>query len=47
MQRCGNKAAFRNAVSVDPMVAARALWSKTHPLPQEASEIPIDDGRSF
>jgi hypothetical protein len=30
---CGNEAAWWTQVRIDPTVAARALWLKTHPLP--------------
>ena len=31
--RCGNEAAWWNKTGIDPTAAARALWLKTHPLP--------------
>jgi hypothetical protein len=31
--RCGDEVTWWNGVGIDPTVAARALWLKTHPLP--------------
>ena len=33
VHRCGDEAAWWQKVGIDPTVAARALWLKTHPLP--------------
>jgi hypothetical protein len=33
VHRCGNEAAWWKNVGIDPIVNARALWLKTHPLP--------------
>jgi hypothetical protein len=33
VHRCGDEAAWWNSVGIDPMVTARALWLKIHPLP--------------
>jgi ERF superfamily len=40
VHRCGNEAAWWNKVGTDPTVTARALWLKTHPLPQAANSAP-------
>ena len=38
VHRCGDEPAWWNKSGIDPTVAARALWLKTHPLPR----IPVD-----
>jgi hypothetical protein len=34
VHRCGDEAAWWTKTGIDPSVAARALWLKTHPLPE-------------
>jgi hypothetical protein len=36
VHRCGDEAAWWKSAGVDPIVAARALWLQTHPLPTAA-----------
>jgi hypothetical protein len=36
VHRHGDEATWWNAIGVDPIVAARALWLETHPLPTDA-----------
>jgi hypothetical protein len=38
VHRCGDEAAWWKKASIDPMVIARALWLKTHPLPNAAGQ---------
>jgi hypothetical protein len=33
IHRCGDEAAWWNKAGIDPMISARALWLRTHPLP--------------
>ena len=35
VHRCGDEAAWWRKAAIDPTVSARALWLKTHPLPQQ------------
>jgi len=37
--RCGNEAAWWSKTGIDPTIAARALWFKTHPLPAISDNI--------
>jgi hypothetical protein len=37
VHRCGDEAAWWEEVGIDPSVNARALWLKSHPLPQSPS----------
>jgi ERF superfamily len=47
VHRCGDEAAWWRNTGVDPIVAARSLWLKSHPLPISQKEvIPNDRGRS-
>jgi hypothetical protein len=38
VHRCGDEAAWWNKIGVDPTIAARVLWLKTHPLPSTPSQ---------
>jgi hypothetical protein len=42
VHRCGDEAAWWRKVGLDPTVAARALWLKTHPLPSGPNSLPAD-----
>jgi hypothetical protein len=42
VHRCGDEAAWWGSVGVDPMVAARALWLETHPLPTDSHHLSAD-----
>jgi hypothetical protein len=42
VHRCGDEAAWWGRVGVDPMVAARALWLETHPLPTDLHHLSVD-----
>ena len=39
VHHCGDEAAWWSTTGIDPTLAARALWLKTHPLPQTPTEI--------
>jgi hypothetical protein len=41
VHRCGDEAAWWLKVRINPMVKARALWLKTHPLPAGPANSPI------
>jgi len=36
VHHCGDEAAWWNKAGIDPTTSARALWLKTHPLPNPA-----------
>ena len=38
VHRCGDEAAWWKKAGIDPTISARALWLKTHPLPNLASQ---------
>jgi hypothetical protein len=38
VHRCGDEAAWWKKAGIDPTVSARALWLKTHPLPNAAGQ---------
>jgi hypothetical protein len=40
VHRCGDEAAWWLKVRINPMVKARALWLKTHPLPAGPANSP-------
>jgi hypothetical protein len=40
VHHCGDEAAWWNRIGIDPAVAARVLWLRTHPLPQGANSRP-------
>ena len=42
LHRCGDEAAWRRKVGVDPIVAARALWLETHPHPTDPHHLSAD-----
>ena len=42
VHRCGDEAAWWNRASVNPSVAARALWLSTHPLPVTRDPVGIE-----
>jgi hypothetical protein len=42
VHRCGDEAAWWLKVRINPMVKARALWLKTHPLPAGPANSPIE-----
>jgi hypothetical protein len=45
VHRCGDEAAWWRNTDVDPIVAARSLWLKSHPLPISQKEVIPDHGR--
>jgi hypothetical protein len=45
VHHCGDEAAWWNKAGVDPTVSARALWLKTHPLPQTPTGICLKGAR--
>jgi hypothetical protein len=40
VHRCGDEAAWWKKAGIDPTISARALWLKTHPLPNAAAQPP-------
>jgi ERF superfamily protein len=42
VHRCGDETAWWNKTGVDPIAAARALWLKTHPLPDVIGQTETD-----
>src|SRR5262249_26316927 len=44
VHRCGDEAAWWHRSGIDPIINARALWLKTHPLPPSPTK--INYGRS-
>lgn len=46
VHRSGDEAAWWNKAGIDPMLRARTLWLKTHPLPTRPDRTSIDDGTS-
>ena len=44
VHHCGDEAAWWHRSGIDPIISARALWLKTHPLPPSPAK--IDHGRS-
>ncbi len=46
VHRSSDEAAWWNTAGIDPMVRARALWLKTHPLPTIPDGTTIDDASS-
>ena len=46
VHRCGDEAAWWNKVGIDPTVSARALWLKSHPLPQGPTSSTLDPIRA-
>jgi hypothetical protein len=56
VHRCGDEAVWWQRIGIDPTVAARVLWLKTHPLPGRpptmsgqpaAARLAVGGGRSF
>jgi hypothetical protein len=45
IHRCGDEAAWWQAVGVDPLVAARALGLETHPLSMGLANIPVEPAK--
>jgi hypothetical protein len=45
VHRCGDEAAWWRKAGIDPMVAARTLWLKTHPLAKREAK-GINDARA-
>ena len=43
VHRCGEEATWWRNAAIDPIVAARALWLHTHPLPIVADETSLQD----
>jgi len=39
LHRCGNEMAWWAKVGLDPIISARALWLKTHPLPEMSKDM--------
>ena len=44
--RCGDEAGWWGKAGIDPIVSARTLWLKTHPLPPVADKLTIEDRAS-
>ena len=47
VHRCGDEAAWWRKVGVDPIVAARALWLQTHPLPTASDKTGLEGATSL
>ena len=47
VHRCGDEAAWWQKAGIDPVVTARELWLKTHPLPANSEKIDIDGATSI
>ena len=46
VHRCGEEAAWWKTTGIDPLVHARTLWLKTHPLPTTAAQIDSEGATS-
>ena len=46
LHRCGDEAAWWRKAEIDPIIAARALWLETHPLPVAANNVAFTGGNS-
>ena len=46
VHHCGDEAGWWNTTGIDPTVAARALWLKTHPLPPTPTETALKEAPS-
>jgi hypothetical protein len=46
VHRCGDEAGWWHNAGLEPLVAARALWLETHPLPTDSNNFPTDRAAS-